>query len=246
MGFVGSAHRNEETMTKEEKYQEWIQQLAMFQGGRPHFSDQTPESMILLEKLVRMYAPSMIIELGTAHGLSTRLWLEQTEGIPIICVDAGFDPLRGSSAVLPVDFSRLTLKETWVRAVDLKSLWAGQSCVLLYVDVHSDHDHVLKSIPDLPQTSVVIFDDVWRSSRKLETQEQRDEFVKAVVEPQIDYTAPKAIWPLCYADYWKNGGFWGFQEVPLLCDWVAANHVRLHWEAGAKLVWFQWPQDKEA
>jgi len=232
-------------MKREEKYQEWINKLAMFQGGRPHFSDQNPESLIVLGKLVRLYDPDIIIELGTAHGLSTRLWCEETDrAVPIICVDAGFDPLRGSSAVLPVDFSRLVLRQSWVHDINLQSQWAGYKRVLLYVDIHSDHQHVLNAIPDLPTSSVVIFDDVWRSNHKLETQEEKDEFLNTVVAPQIDFTAPKAIWPLAYSDYWRYGGFWGFDEVPILCNWVEGNGVQLHWEKDVKLVWFQWPQDK--
>jgi len=231
---------------KKSEYAVWIKILADYQGGRPNFSDQTPESLLVLERLVRLYEPTKIIELGTAHGLSTRLWLEHTEGVPIICVDAGFDPLLGSASVLPVDLNRLTLMQKWVREVPLTELWKPDDKVLLYVDVHSDHQHVLDAIPHLPTRSAVVFDDVWRSNKKLKTAEEIEEFVKEVVEPQIDFTAPKAIWPQSYADYWKRGGFYGFTEVPLICMWTAANKVTLRWEKGAKLVWFQWPQDKAA
>jgi len=230
---------------KENEYAEWIEILAKYQGGRPHFSDQTPGSLMLLEKLVKIAAPSSIIELGTAHGLSTRLWLAETKDVSLVCVDAGFDPLRGTSAVLPVDFSRLTLIQKWVHDVNLQELWANERKVFLYVDVHSDHQHILDAIHTLPQGSTVVFDDVWHSGKKLATQEDKDEFVKTVVEPQIDYTAPKAIWPLHYSDYWVRGGFWGFSEVPVICQWTEANKVKLHWEKGVKIVWFQWPQDKE-
>ena len=231
---------------KKAEYTEWIKILADYQGGRPHFSDQTPESLMLLEKLVKIHAPSSIIELGTAHGLSTRLWLAETKDVSLVCVDAGFDPLRGTSAVLPVDFDRLTLIEKWVHDVDLPALWENERRVLLYVDVHSDHEHILDAIHTLPQGSMIIFDDVWRSTKRLRTEEEKEAFREEVVRPQVDFTAPKAIWPLHYADYWKRGGFWGFAEVPVICQWTAANKVTLHWEKGVKIVWFQWPNDKEA
>lgn len=232
-------------MTKKEEYQGWIDTLAMYQGGRPNYKDQTVESLMVLEKLVGMIEPTMIVELGTAHGLSTRLWLRVTSGIPIHCVDAGFEPLRGSSAVLPVDFSRLILHQKWVHDVQLESLWTQGDKVLLYVDIHSDHQHVLDAVPKLPNGSVVVFDDVWRSGKDLKGKEEIDQFVEEVVVPQIDHTAPKAIWPRHYASYWKRGGFYGFAEVPVICHWTSYQKVRLHWEKGAKLVWFSWPGDKE-
>jgi len=229
-----------------DKYHGWIRTLADVQGGRPNFADQTPESLDVLAKLCEMYKPTVVIELGTAHGLSTRLWLEAAPEAKIHCVDAGFAPLRGTASALPVDFSRLTLHQNWVRDVKLQNLWAADDRVLLYVDVHSDHSHVFKAIPDLPHGSVVAFDDVWRSDKSLKTPEEKEEFRLTVVAPQVDHTAPLAIWPLSYCDYeMGRGGFWGFTEVPELMQWVKSQRVRLHWEKGAKVVWFQWPQDKE-
>lgn len=233
-------------MKREEEYAGWIKVLADYQGGRTYFADQTVESMMLLEKLVEIYKPTVIIELGTAHGLSTRLWIRHApRETKIICVDASFDPLIGSSVVLPVEMNRLTLMQRWVHDVKLSSLWTDKDIVLLYVDIHSDHRHVLNHISNLPTGSIVVFDDLWRSSKKLDTDEEKEAFFQEVVIPQVDRTAPLAIMPRDYAPYWKNGGFWGFTEVPIICEWTAANRVKLHWEKGAKLVWFQWPHDKE-
>lgn len=229
----------------EKKYKEWIKILADYQGGRPHYADQTIESMEVLSALVGIYNPECIIELGTAHGLSTRLWLDITEGIPIHCVDASFTALRGTSSVLPVDFSRLTLHENWVRDVNLQGLW-GDKKTLLYVDVHSDHAHVFRAIPDLPHGSIVVFDDVWRSGKKLITKEDQEAFRLRVVAKQVDHTAPMEIWPRSYADYpMGKGGFYGFSEVPEIMQFVAHHKIKCHWEVGAKVLWFQWPQDKE-
>jgi len=230
--------------TTEQKYKDWIRTLGDHQGGRIYFSDQTVKSMVLLERLVKLYAPTVIIELGTAHGLSTRLWIEQSDA-RIVCIDASFAALRGTAPVLPVDLDRLELIEKWVRSVHLQDLWSEDDKVLLYIDIHSDHQHVFDAIPDLPNGSVVLFDDVWRSDRSLKSKEEIDEFVQEEVIKDIDHTAPKAIWPLKYADYWKRGGFYGFSEIPQLCMWTAANKVTLHWEKGAKVVWFQWPKDRE-
>lgn len=229
-----------------DKYAQWIKALADYQGGRPHFSDQQPQSLLVLKRLVEIHKPERVVELGTAHGLSTRLWLEEmTPSAEIVCVDAGFTPLKGSASVLPVDLSRLTLLEKWVHDVDLRALWADDRKTLLYVDIHSDHSHVFDAIPSLPPGSIVVFDDLWYSEEELTTQELRDAFLHETVEPQIDYTAPKAIWPLAWDTYWKGGTFWGFPEVHFLCQWTSANKVKLHWEEGAKVVWFIWPQDKE-
>ena len=228
------------------KYGNWIQKLAEYQGGRPHFADQQPESLYLLEKLVEMTQPKRIVELGTAHGLSTRLWIDETgDDVEIICIDAGFTPLKGSNGVLPVDFSRLTLVEKWVHDVDLPALWADGKKTILYVDIHSDHQHVFNAIPTLPVGSVVIFDDLWYSEEELDTEEKREKFREEVVKPQVDFTAPLAIWPLAWDTYWRGGSFWGFPEVHYICAWTKENRVKLHWEEEAKVVWFLWPQDKE-
>jgi hypothetical protein len=228
-------------------YKEWIKILADYQGGRPNFADQTPESLQVLEKLVEVYNPTVIVELGTAHGLSTRLWLQETgPEVKIHCVDASFDPLQGTASVLPVDLDRLILWQKWVHDVHLQGLWTDEDRVLLYVDIHSDHSHVFKAIEDLPTGSVVVFDDVWRSPKKLETPEDKEAFRTKVVAKQVDHTAPREIWPLSYADYpMGRGGFWGFTEVPELMLWTGHRKVKLHWEIGAKVVWFQWPQDKQ-
>lgn len=224
---------------EKKKYRDWIKALADYQGGREHFSDQTVESLRVLAQLIKLYEPDTIMELGTAHGLSTRLWLDEAKPeTKIVCVDAGFTPLLGTAEILPLDIDRLELVEGWVRKTRLQDYWEGRT--LLYLDIHSDHKHVMDAIPDLPNGSAVVFDDVWRSGKKLVTEEDRETFLKKVVEPQIDYTAPKAIWPLCYGDYWRRGGFWGFGEVPLLMNWVRENKITLHWEIGAKVVWFPW------
>jgi len=228
-----------------EKYEGWIRALADYQGGRPNYADQTPESLDVLASLVQMYQPQCIIELGTAHGLSTRLWLEKTKDVPIHCIDASFEPLRGTASVLPVDFDRLQLHQRWVRDVNLQELW-GDKKTLLLVDIHSDHPHVFNSIPHIPPGSVVVFDDVWRSPKRLETKEDKEAFRLEVVAPQVDHTAPLEIWPLSYADYpTGRGGFWGFTEVPELMQFVGHHKITLHWETGAKVVWFCWPQDKQ-
>lgn len=229
---------------KKDKYKGWIRAFGNHLGGRPKYADQTPGSMALLAMLLKVCEPTRIIELGTSHGLSTRLWLEQTEDIPITCIDASFKLLYGGMAVLPLDIERLTLIEEWVHDVRLQDCWREDDKVLMYVDIHTDHQHVMDAVPDLPNGSIVVFDDVWRSNKRLVKQEDKDEFLKTVVEPQIDSDAPRAIWPLRYSDYWKRGGFWGFNEVPLICEWAEENKVTLHWEKGVKIVWFQWPSDK--
>ena len=125
---------------EEKKYENWIRVLADYQGGRPNFSDQTVGSLVLLKKLVHLYEPQTIMELGTAHGLSTRLWLEEAPSAKIVCVDASFDPLKGTASVLPLDLGRLELKQGWVHDFRLQDYWEGRA--LLYVDIHIVKDAV--------------------------------------------------------------------------------------------------------
>jgi len=234
-------------VAEQDRYAGWIKAISDL-SGRKYFADQTVGNLILLKKLANsaILDPTVVIELGTSYGLSTRLWLDTvSEGVPIHCIDTGFTQLENSAKVLPLDKERLTLHQQWVHDVPFEQFWTENDRVLLFVDIHSDHQYVLDRVPLLPRGSVVIFDDVWRTGKKLTTEEDREHFLKEVVTPEVDREAPIGIWPLSYADYWKRGGFWGFAEVPLLCEWAAANKVTFHWEKGAKLIWFQWPQDKE-
>jgi len=232
--------------TEEERYAGWIKAIADL-SGRRHFADQTVGNLKTLKKLasISMLDPTVVIELGTSYGLSTRLWLEIAPSeVPIHCVDTGFTQLENSARVLPLNMDRLSLHQAWVHDVPFEQFWTSKDRVLLFVDIYSDHQYVLDRIPQLPRGSMVIFDDVWRSARKLDTDEARARFLEEVVTLDVDRDAPKGIWPLFYADYWKRGGFWGFGEILLLCEWAAANKVSFHWEKGAKLIWFQWPGDK--
>jgi predicted O-methyltransferase YrrM len=225
------------------QYAQWIKTLADLQGGRPFFSDQNPGSLELIGRLAEVFKPTLIVEAGTNYGLSLRRWKEVAPNTPIVAIDASFGPLRQSQTVLPIDLANVTLKESYLNQVDLKSLWKPTDVVLLYVDVHSDHEHVFNAIPTLPTTSIVVFDDVWRCNGRLVTETQKEEFFKAYVLPQVDRTAPMEIMPRCYSDYWRGGGFWGFDEVPKICAWSDSRRLTLHWEEGVKVVWFQWPQD---
>jgi len=221
------------------KYTHWIKALADYQGGRPHFSDQTPESLDVLAKLVEIHQPTMIVELGTAHGLSTRLWLDTVPETTVIhCVDASFQPLRGTATVLTVNFDRLILHETWVDSVQLENLWTEKDRVFLYIDVHSQHTHALAATLHLPERSVVLFDDVWYSEQPLDNPEIREAFIEETVKPQIDFTAPKEIWPLCWANY-RTGALYGFGEVPLIAAWLLEHNLTAHWEKEAKVLWWE-------
>ncbi len=223
-------------------HKQWIKTLADLQGGRPFFSDQTEGSLGLIGRLVEIYHPTKIIELGTNYGLSLRRWREVAPAIPVTCIDASFAPLKQSQTVLELNLHGVSLIEKMVHDVDLAALW-GSDRVLLYADIHSDHDHVFDAIPKLPDSSIVIFDDVWRSPMHLYTPEDKELFFNATVMPQIDRTAPREIMPNCYSHYWRGGGFWGFGEIEKICAWSKEKNLTLHWEEGIKIVFFQWPQD---
>ena|ERR1035437_422936 len=225
------------------KYAQWVKTLADLQGGRPFFSDQNPNSLQLLGRLAEVFKPTKIIEVGTNYGLSLRRWKEVAPTTPIVAIDAGFGPLKQSLTVLPLDLTNVTLMECWANQVDFKSLWTDKDVVLLFIDIHSDHSHVLKAVESLPTTSVVVFDDVWRSNVALTSKAAQDEFFDRVVFPEVDQTAPLEIMPQCYSDYWRGGGFYGFEEVPQICQWALNKKAQLHWEEGIKEIWFQWPQD---
>jgi len=201
-------------VAEQDRYAGWITAISDL-SGRKYFADQTIGNLKTLSKLVQMVEPAVVIELGTSYGLSTRLWLDTVpEGVPIHCIDTGFTQLDNSARVLPLDKERLTLHQQWVHDVPFEQFWTENDRVLLFVDIHSDHQYVLDRIPQLPKGSLVAFDDVWRSPKKLATKEDQEKFLKEVVTLEVDREAPLGIWPLSYADYWKRGGFWGFAEVP--------------------------------
>jgi len=226
-----------------DEYRRWIRVIADSLGGRPHFSDQTPESLYLLGQLVEIYKPTVIIECGTSHGMSTRLFKQKAPTTLIHCIDSGFTLLRNSLSALPLEIGGLLLHECWLDQVKLEDLWTDSDKVLIYADVHSQHQHIFNAVPKLPD-GMVVWDDVWYSPDLLDTPEKQEAFLRDVITPQVDIDADKAIWPMCWQRYWKGGTFWGFPEVDILCKWAETNKVKLHWEEGVKVAWFQWPHDK--
>jgi FkbM family methyltransferase len=244
---------NPETSTSDairnggEDFYEWIVKLSTAQK-RLYYHDQTPESLNDLVKLVDKYKPTKIVELGTLSGLSLRTWLSADTNAEIIAIDLSFAPLRQSQQIIPVDLSRVKLLEQDILKTDFSQLWGPEDRVLLYVDARDMPnvpimDHVLQhAVPLLPEESVVVIDDVWRSETALNS-ENSLEFLKGVIIREIDHLQ---CFQGHYAPYWKGGSFFGFREVMPLMNWVNQNKVDLNFQVGIKSVAFEWKQQRPA
>jgi len=218
------------------KYEQWRRTLAELQGGRPLFRDQIPESMQALADLVKEKQISLVVEIGTNYGLSTRVFLENAP--KVVAIDMTFNPWRKSLEVLPVDASNLTLIERGINGVILQDLWTENDRVLLYFDCHGvgPINYTLQSVAYLPEGSIVAVDDLWYSEDRL-SGESAEEFYNAVVINEVDANAPRGIGPQSYASYWEQGSFYGFSEVVPLMEWVNNRNIVLN--IAPKFVWWE-------
>lgn len=224
-----------------ERYEHWRKTLADLQGGRTYFRDQTPESVAALVRLAHDFDPSVIIEIGTNYGLSTRAWLEGSQDAEIVLIDFTFNPLRKSDEVLPIDWDRLTLVEKDVQSVILDRLWDDGDVVLMYFDCHGEGPikHMLSYVGRMPLFGVIAVDDMWYSKEQISGVYGRDpeEFFQEVVIKQVDPNCP--VRPTDYAHYWKGGSFYGFSEVRPLLEYINTHRIELQFDPDVKLVWWK-------
>lgn len=216
---------------------EWIEILAQHQR-RQYYRDQTPASLEILIDLARSFAPDIIVELGTCFGLSLRAWIVADTGARITAIDSTFKHLRDGLKVLPLDLSKLDLIEKDIEDITFPALWRNDSKVLLYCDVHGGQlmGHIWNyAITILPSGSLVVIDDVWYSENMLDEATARQFFVD-VVSHQTDPMIVREHQPRHFAAYWQGGSLFGFEEVPIICEYL--NQYRVSAEMKSKVLWF--------
>lgn len=223
-------------------YRHWLD-LVIYTANRPYFQDQTPYSLDALERFVHATSPTVIVELGTANGMSCRAWLRAAPTARMVCVDLSFKALRASTNILPLDMSRLTLVEADILKVDLSRYWGPDDKVLLFVDAHDLPNvpimrHVLDTaVPHLPPGSMVVVDDLWYSPQTL-THENAPAFLQEAIVPRIDSLG---CLEAHYAPYHAGGSFVGFAEVVPLLEFVNRHKLTLHFSPLSKNVGFAVP-----
>ena len=225
----------------ETEFSKWIQTIA-FRDKRLYYRDQTVSSLNQLVDYVRKFKPTKVVELGTLLGLSLRTWLAADANLQVTAVDLSFDNLHRSKEFLPLDLSRVTLRQQNILELDFSTLWDIDDRVILYVDAHDlpgvpIMEHVLNNaLLALPRGSVVIVDDIWYSPDQL-TDETAESFFFAKVRNEID---PLQCFDGYFAPYWQGGSFMGFMEVVPLMEWANRNRVQLSFTPGIKSVMFEW------
>jgi predicted O-methyltransferase YrrM len=228
--------------TRPSQYAQWISVLSMAQNRRI-YRDQTVSSLSMLASLVQDYEPDVIIELGTASGLSFRTWVDATlkTDTRIVTVDRGMKALELSMSVLPVKIDtpeRVSLIQRDALAMDFSLLYRDTDKVLFYIDIHGELAMaylLINTVERLPPGSLVIVDDLWYSEKRLGLDNVEAFFIQTVL-PDID---PEVVGPRRWAHYWKGGSFFGFDEVIPLMAWLGKNKVELGIVPGAKLVYFE-------
>ena len=185
----------------------------------------------------RDWGPDEVIEIGTSYGASTRAWLYA--GVPkVICIDQTFAAPEGQAeypAAGPgpacVCWSR-----RWI-AVHLGQLAAVAKRPLIFFDCHgaANMRYVLGQLSGLRNYCFVV-DDMWYSEVNLDEWESQT-FCKMAVEPEIDTSLPKSLWPQSYANYWAGGAFYSFDEVVPLLQYVNGAHIEL--EHRSKEAWWR-------
>ncbi len=226
-------------------YSHWLNVLTASEG-RLYYRDQSAASLESLAALVRGHAPTIIVELGTLSGMSTRAWTLSLPNARIHAVDLSFKAFWKANEHFPVDTSRITFHEQNILAMDFKSLWSAGDRVLFFVDAHDLPSvpimrHVLKNaLPHLPKDSLVVVDDIWFSQERLgpdNVQEYFDKFLLGQIDELQCFTGH-------YAPYHKGGSFMGFREVLPLMEFVNSRGINLGNEPGGKHVWFSWDRER--
>jgi FkbM family methyltransferase len=225
-------------------YSHWISLISIIEN-RLYYRDQSAESLESLTALARGVAPTIIVELGTLCGMSTRAWTLAVPNARIHAVDLSFKAFWKANEHFPVVTSRITFHEQNILSMDFKTLWSDRDRVLFFVDAHDLANvpimrHVLKNaLPHLPKDSLVVVDDIWFSQERLgpnNVEEYFDKFLLGQIDELQCFTGH-------YAPYHKGGSFMGFREVWPLMEFVNSRGIDLGFVPGGKHVWFPW--DKE-
>ncbi len=214
--------------------------------NRLYYRDQSADSLNSLALLAKTHKPTVIVELGTLSGMSTRTWALALPSARMHAVDLAFKAFWKTNEYFPIDTSRITFHEQNILATDFKALWTASDRVLFFVDAHDEPDvpimqHVLNTaLPYLPKDSLVVVDDVWFSKERLGPDNVQDYFNRFLLG-QIDelqcFTGH-------YAPYHNGGSFMGFREVLPLLDFVNSRGIELGYDPQGKQVWFTWGAQK--
>lgn len=223
----------------------WIHFFSVIEN-RLYYRDQSGHSLNSLTALTQSLGPSVIVELGTLSGMSTRAWTLAVPNVPIHAVDFSFTAFWHANEFFQVDTSNITFHEKNILAMDFTILWSDSDRVLLFVDAHDMPDasimrHVLcNALPHLPKDSLVVIDDVWYSNDRL-TSDNVQAYFNQFLLGQIDelqcFTGH-------YAPYHKGGSFMGFQEVLPLMDFINSHGIDLGFDPHGKHVWFTWDGER--
>ncbi len=214
--------------------------------NRLYYRDQSTSSLESLTTLAMNHAPTVIVELGTLSGMSTRAWVLAAPTARVHAVDLSFKFFWKANEHFPADTSRITFHEQNILATNFKTLWTESDRVLFFVDAHDLANvpimrHVLKNaLPYLPKDSLVVVDDIWFSQERLgpdNVQEYFDKFLLGQIDELQCFTGH-------YAPYHKGGSFMGFQEVLPLMEFVNSRGIDLGYEPGGKHVWFPWDGER--
>lgn len=227
--------------TQKSPYSHWLDVLSAIEG-RLYYRDQSAETLESLTRLVQQHAPTVIIELGTLSGMSTRAWAVAAPYAHIHAVDLSFQHFWHANQYFSMGTSRITFHEQNILTMDFTSLWSESDRVLFFVDAHDLPNvpimkYVLKNaLPYLPKDSLVVVDDLWFYHRRLGP-DNVQEYFESVLLGHIDelqcFTGH-------YAPYHKGGSFMGFQEVLPLMEFVNSRGIELGYEPEGKHVWFSW------
>jgi len=226
-------------------FNHWLNVLSHLEN-RLYYRDQSAESLESLTALARGHAPTVIVELGTLSGMSTKAWTLAVPNARIHAVDLSFQAFWKANEYFPIDTSRITFHEQDILSMDFKALWSDSDRVLFFVDAHDLANvpimrHVLKNaLPYLPKDSLVVVDDIWFSRERLgpdNVQEYFDKFLLGQIDELQCFTGH-------FAPYHKVGSFIGFREVLPLMDFVNFREIELSFEPEGKHVWFAWDGDK--
>jgi FkbM family methyltransferase len=216
--------------------------------NRLYYRDQSTSSLESLTTLAINHAPTVIVELGTLSGMSTRAWVLAAPNARIHAVDLSFKPFWKANEYFPIDTSRITFHETNILSMDFRSLWSASDRVLFFVNAHDQPtvpimQHVQNNaLPYLPKGSLVVVDDVWFSSERLDPKNGKEYFNQFLLG-QIDelqcFTGH-------YAPYHLGGSFMGFREVIPFLEFVNTHGIDLQFQPNDKHVWFEWDIETHA
>lgn len=214
--------------------------------NRLYYRDQSTASLESLATLAMNHAPTVIVELGTLSGMSTRAWVSAAPNARIHAVDLSFQPFWKANEYFPVDTSRITFHEQNILSMDFTSLWSEIDRVLFFIDAHDlpnvpIFSHVLtNAFPYLPKNSLVVVDDIWFSKQRLGPENVQEYFNRSLLD-QIDELQ-------CFrghfAPYHGGGSFMGFLEVLPLMKFVNSRNIDLCYEPDSKHVWFSWDGER--